>query len=54
METHIFTYNQFGSHSLTLLNGTACYQDKSRNYIKTGRHDKVLDSGLLSKRNIFQ
>ena len=53
-ETHIFTYNQFGSSPLTLLNKLSVYHDKSRNYIEIGRNDKVFDSGLLLKRNIFQ
>ena len=51
---NIFTSNQFGSPPLPLLNESACISCKSRNYIETGRHDKVFDSGFLSKRNIFQ
>ena len=54
VEPHIFTSNQFGSPPLTLLNETACITCKSRNYIETRRHDKVFNSGLLSKMNIFQ
>ena len=48
----MFTYNQFGSSPLTLLNETVWISKEE--IILKQEHDKVFDSGLLLKWNIFQ